>query len=135
MYWQRERVSITSVGFFFYKDNSFDKDIDIFLPITHSNLYVYIHIAQRMSYLGDFPGHSNFNTLYVSLWWVKEKVFLMHSQQEERFFKKTFYLSILVLNYIIQPFVIHKWYWIFNNTINEKACTCLHFVTKRKIYK
>lgn len=55
----------------------------------------------------------------------------MHSQWEESFL--TFYLSILVLNYIIQPFVIHKWYWIFNNTINEKACTCLHFEQKENI--
>lgn len=38
-------MSIASIGFFFYIDNSFDKDIDIFLSITHSNPYVYIHIT------------------------------------------------------------------------------------------
>lgn len=63
----------------------------IFLSITHSNPYVYIHITHWMSNLGDSPGHSNFNTLYISLWGAKEKVFLMHSQWEERFFKNFIY--------------------------------------------
>lgn len=67
-------------GFFFLLYRySYARDIDMFPSIIHSNPCAHIHMIHWMLYLLIFPGHRNSGTLYISLWWGKEEIFLMHS--------------------------------------------------------